>query len=529
MRTSIQKFGKILMGPLSIIVASGLLLGIVSILQNPALVGDTIANAVMMQNFINGVRAIVSMMFGLLPILFAISVATGLAKEDKEIAGFAVVIAFVIFHVVIGYLLSLKGFTLESTSVEHLIKQGLTQIQAFEISNAYETMLGVFTYRMGVFGGIIIGLWTAFIHNKYHTQQLPAAFSFFSGNRFVPIMIIATIPFISILTFFIWPYFNSAINGLGGLISKSGAFGTFLYGFSERLLIPTGLHHVLNQLIRFTPIGGTAVVDGQTVSGALTIFNTALASPNPDIETLRHATRFLTQGTHAFMVFGLPAACYAMYKTAYLAQRPKVKGMLLASALTAFVTGITEPIEFAFIFISPVLWIFHAFMAGLSFFLMTIMNVAVGNAGGGMIDLTIFGILQGTYTKWYLVVLVGLAYSVIYYYVFKFVIQKFDVKTPGRTTDAESSDNEEAKVSNDGDQFGANILKALGGKENVVEIDNCISRLRLVLQDTSAVNESLLKATGSMGIVKIDQKNIQVVYGPKVEQAARALKKEIKK
>ncbi|CAM4130184.1 PTS transporter subunit EIIC [Lederbergia lenta] len=528
MRTSIQKFGKTLMGPLSIIVASGLLLGIVSILQNPALVGETVSNAVIIQNFIGGVRAIVSMMFGLLPILFAISVATGMAKEDKEIAGFAVVIAFIIFHVVIGYLLQLKDITLETTSVEYLLKQGLTQIQAFEISNAYETMLGVFTYRMGVFGGILVGLWTAFIHNRYHTKQLPTAFSFFSGNRFVPIVIIVTIPFISIATFFIWPYFNSAINGLGTLISKSGAFGTFMYGFSERLLIPTGLHHVLNQLIRFTPIGGTAVVDGQTVSGALTIFNSVLASPQPDIDTLRQSTRFLTQGSHAFMLFGLPAACFAMYKTAYLKNRPKIKGMLLASALTAFVTGITEPIEFAFIFISPVLWIFHAFMAGLSFFLMTLMNVAVGNAGGGMIDLTIFGILQGTYTRWYLVVLVGIAYAVIYYYVFKFVILKFNVKTPGRNTDSELSE-EEIEVASDGDQLGATILKALGGKENVVEIDNCISRLRLILNDTSLVNESLLKATGSMGLVKIDTKNIQVVYGPKVEQAARSLKKEVKK
>jgi maltose/glucose PTS system EIICB component len=528
MRTGIQKLGKTLMGPLSIIVASGLLLGIVSILQNPAIVGEAIANAAYIQNFIGGVRAIVGMMFGLLPILFAISVATGLAKEDKEIAGFAVVIAFIIFHVVIGYLLKLNNITAETTSVEYLVEHGKTQIQAFEISNAYELMLGVFSYRMGVFGGILVGLWTAFIHNRYHTKQLPTVFSFFSGNRFVPIVIIVTIPFISIISYFVWPYFNMAINGLGGLISQAGAIGTFLYGFSERLLIPTGLHHVLNQLIRFTPIGGAAVVDGQTVSGALSIFNAVLASPNPDLETLRQSTRFLTQGNHAFMVFGLPAACYAMYKTAYLEQRPKVKGMLLAAAFTSFVTGITEPIEFAFIFISPILFIFHAFMAGLSYFLMTLMNVAVGNAGGGMIDLTIFGILQGTYTKWYLVVLVGLAYAVIYYFVFKFVILKFNVKTPGRNTDSELSE-EQAPAVSVGDDLGVTILKALGGKENVVEIDNCISRLRLVLKDTSGVNESLLKSTGSMGIVKIDKSNIQVVYGSKVEQAARSLKKEVRK
>ncbi|MDY0394535.1 PTS transporter subunit EIIC [Virgibacillus halophilus] len=342
----------------------------------------------------------------------------------------------------------------------------------------------------------------------------------------MPIVIIVTIPFLSIIAYFVWPYFNSAINGLGGIISKSGAIGTFMYGFSERLLIPTGLHHVLNQLIRFTPIGGTATVDGQTVSGALSIFNAALASPHPDIDTLRHATRFLTQGYHPFMLFGLPAACYAMYKTAYLKQRPKVKGMLLAAAVTSFVTGITEPIEFAFIFISPVLWVFHAFMAGLSFLLMTLMHVSVGNAGGGMIDLTIFGILQGTYTRWYLVVLVGLAYAVIYYFVFKYVIEKLDVKTPGRSAESEESEAAEDVPSND--DLGAAILNALGGRDNILEIDNCISRLRLVLNDTSLVNESMLKATGSMGLVKIDKNNIQVVYGPKVEHAARSLKKEVR-
>lgn len=526
MRTHIQKLGKTLMGPLSIIVASGLLLGIVSILQNPAIVGEGLANASGIQTFIGGVQAIVSTMFGLLPILFAISVATGMAKEDKEIAGFSVVIGFILFHIVINYLLQINDITAENTSVEFLTGKGLSDVRAVEVATRYEVMLGIFTYRMGVFGGILVGLWTAFIHNRYHTKQLPVAFSFFSGNRFVPIVIILTIPFISIASYFVWPFFNTAINGLGSLIGKSGAFGSFIYGFSERLLIPTGLHHVLNQLIRFTPIGGTATVDGETVSGALSIFNAEMASPHMNLDILRQSTRFLTQGYHPFMLFGLPGACYAMYKTSYLEQRPKVKGMLFAAALTSFVTGITEPIEFAFIFISPVLWLFHAFMAGLSFLLMTLMNVAVGNAGGGMIDLTIFGILQGTYTRWYLCVIVGLVYTVVYYFVFKYVIERFDVKTPGRTA-AEDDEEDTAVVTNDA--LGANILNAIGGKDNVEEIDNCISRLRLILKDTSIVNKKMLGATGSMGVVMIDKNNIQVVYGPNVERAAQALKKEMKK
>lgn len=526
MRTMIQKFGKTLLGPLSIIVASGLLLGIVSILQNPDLVGETIAEASKVQTFVGGVQAIVSTMFSLLPILFAISVATGLAKEDKEIAGLSVVIAFVLFNVVISYLLELNGITSETTSLEHLMGLGNSEAEAFQISSAYETVLGVFTYRMSIFGGILVGLWTALIHNKFHTQQLPAAFSFFSGNRFVPIMIIVTIPFVSIITYFVWPYFNEVINGLGSLISKSGALGTFLYGFSERLLIPTGLHHVLNQMLRFTPFGGSAEINGELVSGALNMFNAQMSLPQPDLDILRESTRFLTQGYHPFQVFGLPAAAFAIYKTARPEQRRKVKAMFIAAGLTSFVTGITEPIEFAFIFIAPVLWLFHAFMAGLSFMLMDLMGVAVGNAGGGFIDLFIFGILQGTYTKWPLVVLVGLGYAVIYYFVFKWFIQKFNVKTPGREENNSDNDSSEAKI--EASELGVKIMEAVGGRNNISEIDNCISRLRLILNDTSIVNEDLVKQTGSMGMVVIDKNNIQIVYGPKVEQAARALKSAVK-
>jgi len=314
------------------------------------------------------------------------------------------------------------------------------------------------------------------------------------------------------------------INAVGGLISSSGLFGLFVYGFSERLLIPTGLHHILNQLIRFTPIGGTAIIGGETFSGALTIFNAALSNPVANIDILRQATRFLTQGTHPFMVFGLPAACYAMYKSAFLKNRPKVKGMLIAAALTSFFTGITEPIEFAFIFVSPILWVFHAVMSGLSFVIMSLLNVSVGNAGGGLIDLAIFGVAQGMYTRWYLVVLVGIFYAFAYYFVFMHVIKKFNVPTPGR-----EGELEEEVVSLGDSNLGVAILEAVGGKENIEDIDNCISRLRLVLKDTSLVNETAVKQTGSMGIVKVDDKNIQIVYGGRVEQAARALKKAVNK
>lgn len=523
MKTFIQKLGKSLMGPLSIIVAAGLLLGLASTLQNPNVFGNILANVEIVNNFVSLINTLAGSLFGLLPILFCMSVAQGMSKEDKEVATFASIIGFVLFHATIRFLLQMNGITAETTSIEYLVSQGMNVLEATQQNAAYDVVMGIFTYRMSIFGGIIVGLWTAMIHNKFHTTQLPTAFSFFSGKRFVPIMMVVTIPFLALGMYFVWPLFNMVINGFGDLLASVGAFGTFIYGFLERLLIPTGLHHILNQLIRFTPIGGTAMIDGVQVSGALNIFNQLLMQANPNMDVMREATRFLTQGTHPFMVFGLPAACYAMYKTALPKNRGKIKGMLLAAALTSFFTGITEPIEFAFFFISPLLWLFHAVMAGLSFLINTLLGVCIGNAGGGLIDLVLFGVLRGPETKWIINVAVGIAYAAIYFFVFKWAILKFNIKTPGREDENDEVDNTEEVT-----ELGVSIMKALGGKENIVEIDNCISRLRLILKDTSLVDENLLKRTGSLGIIKINETNIQVVYGAKVEKATAELKRAVK-
>lgn len=523
MRTYIQKLGKSLMAPLSIIVAAGLLLGLASTLLNPLIFGDSLKNIASVNSFVSLVNSLAGALFGLLPILFCMSVAIGMVRDDKEISAFSAVIGFVLFHTTLRFLLSLKGLTAETTGIDYLTGTGMSYLEAVKENSAYDTVFGIFSYRMGVFGGIITGLWAAMIHNRFHETQLPTAFSFFSGKRFVPIMITVTVPFLAAVLFFVWPLFNMVINGFGDLIQAAGAFGTFIYGFLERLLIPTGLHHILNQLIRFTPIGGTAMIDGQQVSGALTIFNTLLMQSNPDLDLMRHATRFLTQGTHPFMVFGLPAACLAMYRTALPENKAKVKGTLLAAALTSFATGITEPIEFAFIFISPVLWVFHAFMAGLSFLLNTLLGVMIGNAGGGLVDLMLFGVLRGTQTRWIINVLIGIAYAFIYYYVFKFVIIKKNLKTPGRDTE-EAEETEDVTES----ELGEAIAEALGGRENILDIDNCISRLRLILKDTKLADEKKLKSTGSLGVIRINDENIQVVYGTKVEKAAAELKKAMK-
>lgn len=524
MKTFIQKLGKSLMGPLSIIVAAGLLLGLASTLLNPNVFGNALANVGFVNDFVSLINALAGGLFGLLPILFCMSVAQGMSREDKEVATFASIIGFILFHTTIRFFLGLKGVNAETTSIEYLMGQGMSALEATQKNAAYDTVMGIFTYRMSIFGGIIVGLWTGMIHNRFHETQLPTAFSFFSGKRFVPIMMVVTIPFLAIVMFFVWPLFNMVINGFGALLASAGAFGTFIYGFLERLLIPTGLHHILNQLIRFTPIGGSAMIDGQQVSGALNIFNTLLMQAEPDMDVMRQATRFLTQGTHPFMVFGLPAACYAMYKTALPKNKQKVKGILLAAGLTSLFTGITEPIEFSFFFISPLLWLFHAFMAGMSFLINTLLGVCIGNAGGGLIDLMLFGVLRGPQTKWLLNVVIGLIYAMIYFFVFKWAIVKFNIKTPGR-----EDETDEVVDTDEVTELGNGIMDALGGKENILEIDNCISRLRLVLKDTSIVNDALLKRTGSLGIIKINENNIQVVYGTKVEKAAAELKRAVKK
>lgn len=523
MKTFIQKFGKSMMGPLSIIVAAGLLLGLASTLQNPNVFGNVLADVQIVNNFVSLVNALAGGLFGLLPILFCMSIAQGMSKEDKEVATFSSIIGFILFHTTIRFFLSLNGLTAETTSIDYLMSQGMSVLEATQQNAAYDTVMGIFTYRMSIFGGIIVGLWTAMIHNRFHTTQLPTAFSFFSGKRFVPIMMVVTIPFLAAAMYFVWPFFNILINGFGSLLAQVGAFGTFIYGFLERLLIPTGLHHILNQMIRFTPIGGTAVIAGEQVSGALNIYNTLLMQANPDMDLMREATRFLTQGTHPFMVFGLPAACFAMYKTALPQNKKKVKGILLAAGLTSFFTGITEPIEFAFFFISPFLWLFHALMAGLSFLINTLLGVCIGNAGGGLVDLMLFGVLRGTETKWIINVLIGIVYAVIYFFVFKWAIIKFNIKTPGR-----EDGSDEVSYDKEVTELGTAIMEALGGKDNIVEIDNCISRLRLVLKDTAIVQENALKQTGSLGLIKISDTQIQVVYGAKVEKAAAELKRAVK-
>ncbi|HBQ80501.1 MAG TPA: PTS maltose transporter subunit IICB, partial [Erwinia persicina] len=350
--------------------------------------------------------------------------------------------------------------------------------------------------------------------------KLPEYLAFFGGRRFVPIVTVLVLPLIGVLLALIWPTIGAGIAWVGELIGKSGQYGAFLYGTSERLLIPTGLHHILNETVRFTPIGGIATVDGQTIVGALNIFNTSLTHPGsvPDA-TVQEATRFLAQGKIPVMMFGLPAAALAMYHCARPEHKQRVKALVLAGALTSFTTGITEPLEFCFIFVSPVLYLFHALLSGLSFMLMSLMHLMIGNVQGGAIDLVVFGILGGSKTAWWWSVGLGLIYVPIYYYGFRFIILRMRVETPGR-----ESDEALPQVSVTADERTRVIISGLGGEGNIEDVDCCFTRLRVKVKQMNEVVDQTLMTTGANGVNRVSDHDVQVIYGPQVEKIANDVK-----
>jgi len=518
--SKIHAFGKALMMPISVIAAAGIFLGVAAALQNPAITGDAFASMQTPQLIIGFIRKVAGALFANLPLFFAVASAIGLAKAEKPTAAFAAVIGFIAMHVGVSTTLAAKGLTAATTTPAALQQQGMDQTAAMMTSAEYIPMLGIFTYNMSVLGGVIAGLLTVAIHNRCYTTQLPTAISFFGGRRFVPIVTVLVLPLVGVLLALIWPTIGAGIAWVGELIGKSGQYGALLYGTSERLLIPTGLHHILNETVRFTPIGGIATVDGQTIVGALNIFNTSLTHPGsvPDA-TVQEATRFLAQGKIPVMMFGLPAAALAMYHCARPEHKPRVKALVMAGALTSFTTGITEPLEFCFIFVSPVLYILHALLSGLSFMLMSLMHLMIGNIQGGAIDLVVFGILGGSKTAWWWSVVLGLIYVPIYYYGFKFIILRMRVETPGRESDQEPQQQTVAA-----DERTRVIISGLGGEANIEDVDCCFTRLRVRVKQMNEVVDQTLMSTGANGVNRVSDRDVQVIYGPQVEKIASEVK-----
>ncbi len=354
------------------------------------------------------------------------------------------------------------------------------------------------------------------LHERFHTIRLPDALAFFGGTRFVPIVTTVVLGLCGLVIPLIWPWFAAGITGLGWVINSAGAFGPMLFGTGERLLLPFGLQHILVALIRFTEAGGTMEVCGHSVSGALTIFQAQLSCPTTT-GFAESATRFLSQGKMPAFLGGLPGAALAMYHCAKPENRHKIKGLLISGVVACVVGGTTEPIEFLFLFVAPFLYLIHALLTGLGFTVMALLGVTIGNTDGNIIDFVVFGILHGTATKWYLVPVVAAVWFVGYYAIFRFAIQRFNIKTPGRESDsAVSQSATSGAVGKSGYNVPA-ILAALGGPGNIITLDNCITRLRLSVNDMSQVDDAALKAHRAIGVVHLNDHNLQVVIGPQVQ------------
>ena len=514
----LQRIGRSFMLPIAILPVAGLLLGIGSSFTNETMLKAYGLWKLMGPGTIaNGIFRVLSdagnIVFTNLPIIFAMGVAIGMAKKEKEVAALSAAIAFFIMHASIGAMITING------GAENMLR------------GATANVVGITSLQMGVFGGIIVGLGVAALHNRFYKIQLHQVLSFFGGTRFVPIISALVYTLVGILMFFVWPVIQSAIYSVGEFVLNSGYVGTWVYGFMERLLIPFGLHHVFYLPFWQTGVGGTMEVGGQLIEGAQNIFFAQLADPTVSKFAVS-ATRFMS-GKFPLMIFGLLGAALAIYKTAKPEKRKAVSGLLLSAALTSMITGITEPIEFTFLFVAPVLYGIHCVLAGLAYMLMHLFNVGVGMTfSGGLIDMFLFGIMQGNRkTSWIWIVVVGVVYFIVYYFLFTLLIKKMDLKTPGRDDSDEvklynRSDVEAKKGKNDwqndksaneeaADKISQMICNGLGGKKNISDVDCCATRLRCTVFKSELVNDDILKASGASGVIHKGN-GVQIIYGPKV-------------
>ena len=509
----LQRVGRSFMLPIALLPVAGLLLGIGSSFTNETMLAAYGLNSVihpgtLIYTILDVMSQTGSAVFNNLALLFAMGVAIGMARKEKEVAALSGAVAYIIMNTAIQAMINAAG--------------GVDAMPA----NSTTTMLGITTLQMGVFGGIVVGLGVAALHNKFYKIELPQVLAFFGGTRFVPIVSSIVYLVVGIAMFYIWPVVQSGIAALGALVLASGYAGTFIYGLLERALIPFGLHHVFYMPFWQTAVGGTAIIDGVTVTGAQNIFFAELASKSTTAFSVS-ATRFMA-GKFPFMMFGLPGAALAMYQCAKPEKKKVAGGLLLSAALTAFLTGITEPLEFTFIFVALPMYAVHCVLAGLSFMLMHILNVGVGMTfSGGLIDLVLFGVMQGNAkTHWVWVVVVGAVYFVLYYIIFRFMISKFNYKTPGRDdaeevklytradVNARSAASGSTAPAGD-DPVSALIVEGLGGAANLSDVDCCATRLRCTVKDAALVRQDVLKASGASGVI-CKGNGVQVVYGPKV-------------
>ena len=512
----LQRVGRSFMLPIAVLPVAGLLLGIGSSFTNATMI-DTyglqaiLGEGTILNMFLTVLSKAGSALFDNLPIIFAVGCAIGMAKKEKEVAALSAVIAYFTMNAAVNAMLVNSGQILDDGSIADFVIQG-----------TITSSVGIQTLQMGVFGGIIVGLGVAALHNRFYTIELPSAMAFFSGSRFVPIISTVVYVLVGIGMFFVWPVVQNGIYALGGLVTGTGYLGTLIFGIIKRALIPFGLHHVFYLPFWQTGVGGSMEVAGKMIEGGQNIFFAQLADPST-VHFSADACRYFS-GEFIFMIFGLPGAALAMYQTAKPEKKKQAGGLLLSAALACMATGITEPLEFSFLFVAPMLFAVQVLLAGAAYMIAHILNIAVGlTFSGGLLDLFLFGILQGNAkTSWLRIIPVGIIYFLLYYGIFKFLILKFDLKTPGREDeDVETklytkADYNAAKESGvKGAEVSALITAGLGGKSNIEDVDCCATRLRCTIKEPAKVEEALLKQSGSRGVI-LKGKGIQVIYGPQV-------------
>ena len=512
----LQRVGRSFMLPIAVLPVAGLLLGIGSSFTNATMI-DTyglqaiLGEGTILNMFLTVLSKAGSALFDNLPIIFAVGCAIGMAKKEKEVAALSAVIAYFTMNAAVNAMLVNSGQILDDGSIADFVLQG-----------TITSSVGIQTLQMGVFGGIIVGLGVAALHNRFYTIELPSALAFFSGSRFVPIISTVVYVLVGIGMFFVWPVVQNGIYALGGLVTGTGYLGTLIFGIIKRALIPFGLHHVFYLPFWQTGVGGSMEVAGKMIEGGQNIFFAQLADPST-VHFSADACRYFS-GEFIFMIFGLPGAALAMYQTAKPEKKKQAGGLLLSAALACMATGITEPLEFSFLFVAPMLFAVQVILAGAAYMIAHILNIAVGlTFSGGLLDLFLFGILQGNVkTSWLRIIPVGIIYFLLYYGIFKFLILKFNLKTPGREdedtetrlyTKADYNAAKETGVK--GAEVSALITAGLGGKANIEDVDCCATRLRCTIKDPEKVQEALLKQSGSRGVI-LKGKGIQVIYGPQV-------------
>ncbi len=518
----LQRVGRSFMLPIAILPVAGLLLGIGSSFTNATTIETYGLTAILGEGTIlHALLVIMSRVGGAvfdnLPLIFAVGVAIGMAKKEKEVAALSAVIAYFVMHTAISAMLTISGQILDNGEIAETVLEGTVA-----------AVCGIQTLQMGVFGGVIVGLGVAALHNRFYKIQLPNALSFFGGTRFVPIISTVAYMFVGILMYFVWPIVQNGIYALGSLVTGSGYIGTLIFGLIKRALIPFGLHHVFYMPFWQTAVGGTMEVAGQMVQGGQNIFFAQLADSANVAHFSADATRFFS-GEFIFMIFGLPGAALAMYHCAKPEKKKAAGGLLLSASLACMATGITEPIEFSFLFVAPMLFVVQVILAGSAYMIAHMLNIAVGlTFSGGLVDFLLFGVLQGNEkTSWLLILPVGIVYFCLYYFIFKFLIKKFDFKTPGREEDNTETklytkadvnarkEGQKETVTKGTDSVSQAITKGLGGKNNISDVDCCATRLRCTVKDASLVQDTILKATGASGVVHKGN-GVQVIYGPNV-------------